>query len=459
MKNRVDSVISDDRILVYLEDAMSGTERRHFEREALMTGELRQLQHMRRSVYMAHMEYADELVGEDDFNLDMIFNANDAARNTGILNITHNQYAKFAERIKELIASNTNETSCKTHLVAELMKSHPNITKVEAERIIEQIQDGVNKYYDDFNSAIEKESEYDFSIFERQMEDMSIEDRCLFLGNAIILFRAFNNKLGDEFKETSFEAYHKELYDGMTPSEELVIKLTKICKEEIKNTNIPDSLIDETMLSRMTDNQQIDSSIRELLGKRETAYYLGYILYEEKGNVNNSKDVDPFIIGLGAGAAVTQAEIMAGSSGGDSPSSESKLKKFLKIAIAVAAFALVAYLISSLWIPFVGIAAPMLVSAGAGFFLNLFMGLAGLIVLGSAVLGTLLWSVTAGALAYYLMEALIEWIESRRSEGGSGSGSAATKVSPVKPSDNPKGKDAEVDEEEDEDEESDSQNQ
>ena len=457
MKNIFDSVISDDRILVYLEDAMSGTERRHFEREALLTGELRQLQHMRRSIYMAHMEYADELVGEDEFNLDNIFNANDAIINTGISNITHNQYTKFAERIKELIASKSNAMSCNTHLVSELMKSHPNISKVEAERIIEQIQDGVDKYYDDFNSAIGKESEYDFSIFERQMEDMSIEDRCLFLANAIILFRACNNKLGNECKERSFEVYHKELYDGMIPSEELVIKLTQICKEEMENTNIPDSLIDETMLSRMTDNQQIDSSIRELLGKRETAYYLGYILYEEKGNVNNSKDIDPFIIGLGAGAAVTQAEIMAGSSGGDSPSAGSKFKNFLKIAIAVAAFALVAYLISSLWIPLVGIAAPMLVSAGAGFFLNLFMGLAGIMVLGSAILCTLLWSFAAGALAYYLMEALIEWIESRRSEGGTGSGSATTIVSPVKPSVNPTGKDAEGDEEDDE--EFNSQNQ
>ena len=228
MKNIFDSVISDDRILVYLEDAMSGTERRHFEREALLTGELRQLQHMRRSIYMAHMEYADELVGEDEFNLDNIFNANDAIINTGISNITHNQYTKFAERIKELIASKSNAMSCNTHLVSELMKSHPNISKVEAERIIEQIQDGVDKYYDDFNSAIGKESEYDFSIFERQMEDMSIEDRCLFLANAIILFRACNNKLGNECKERSFEVYHKELYDGMIPSEELVIKLTQI---------------------------------------------------------------------------------------------------------------------------------------------------------------------------------------------------------------------------------------
>lgn len=457
MKNRVDSVISDDRILVYLEDAMSGTERRHFEREALLTGELRQLHHMRHSVYMAHMDYADELVGEDDFNLDNIFNANDSTMNLGILNITHNQYTKCAERIKELIASKTNEMNCKTHLVSELMRSHPNITKVEAERIIEQIQDGVDKYYDDFNSAIEKESEYDFSIFERQMEDMSIEDRCIFLANAIILFRACNNKLGNEFKETSFEAYHKELYNGMTPSEELVVKLTEICKEEMENTNIPDCLIDESMLSRMTDNQQIDNSVRELLGKRETAYYLGYILYEEKDNLNNSKDIDPFIIGLGAGAAVIQAEIVAGSSGEDSPSSGSKLKKFLKIAIAVAAFALVAYLLSSFWIKAVGIAAPMIVIPGAGFFLNLFMGLAGIVLLGSAVLYTLLWSAAAGALAYYLMEELIEWIESRRSEYVTESGSAKTTVSPVKPSDNLNGKDEKSKEEDNED--FDSQNQ
>ena len=430
MKNRIDSVISDDRVLVYLEDAMSGTERRHFEREALLTGELRQLQHMRRSVYMAHMEYADELVGEDDFNLNNIFNMNHTISNGKYANLNHEQFLRLSEDIKSLLANKPSGMTCKAHLVTELRAKHPDLSKIEAENIIEKIQAGVDKFYIDYEAAVEKGYSNDFSIFERQMEDMSIDNKCAFLANAIIILRATNNKLGNEYIEMTFEDYHKILYGDMAPSQELLDKLTAICKEEMEDCQIPEAFMDEKTLSHVTNNERVDESVKKLLKEKETAYYLGYILYEEKKSLNSSEEVDPYIVGLGAGSSVKQAELLASSSDGDIP--ESKLKTFIKIAVAVAVFALVAYLIASLWLPFVSVVAPMIVSAGAGFFMNLFMGLAGIVVLGSAILCTLLWSFAAAALAYYIIEFIMEWIESRRSGDGPGSGESpgAATISP-----------------------------
>lgn len=413
MKKTDISIISDDRIFNYLEDNMTGAERSHYEKEALLTGELRELQQMRHSIYNAHLEYANELLGEDDFNLDSIFNNTDSATSGKSAVWNPDLYLRLAGNVKSLIDCKPSEKSCQEHLVDELMKSHISMSRLEAELTIDQIMAGVDKFNIDFATAVKNDTVNDFSIFKSEMENMSLDKKCSFLANAIIILRAANNKLGEEYKSTTFEEYHRALYDDLSPSQELLDKLTAMCKDEMESCQIPEAFIDGQAISNVTDNAKVDASVRGLLKQKETAYYLGYILYEEKMNVEGAEDVDPYIIGLSAASSTKQAELIAASENGEIP--ETKLQKFIKMTVAVAVFSLVAYLILTFWLPYVSVIAPMLVSAGAGFFLNLFMGLSGLILLGIATLCTIFWSFTAAGLSYMIMGKIMEWLGNRKS--------------------------------------------
>lgn len=318
-------------------------------------------------------------------------------------------YKDRSNVLKRLMSSKPAEATIKDYLVNQLTEEYPNISNTGAANIIEQIQNGVDTFYSSFAKAITADSAINISDIESALEDKSTEEKCNILCGIIAFVQISNNT--EQYKDITFKEYQENLYCGEEPSEKLVTKLIDICRKEFENYSLPEANIDLEHITGFIGDQRVDELYLELFKRRDTAYFLGYLMYIEKLN-DGSEEINPFIVGLGAAASVKQIEIISEAS--YNRRSKTKLKELLKMVISVAIFALVVYFASSgLWLPAIDMIIEIFMLPGIGLLYNILSGFCMTVFIATAILVTLAWGVTAAVAAYYLIEAIIDWIESK----------------------------------------------
>ena len=391
-------IINDDAIFNYLEGSMPGKTRQELEREAYTTGELNDMYIMEKSVYNAHSEQADELLGQDitcSEEMQHVFNEAERLRRDKPVDVTMTEYLQA------------------------FLQEQLSISRSESEQRLQQIIGGVEIYYSSYDQQVASGGDSYIPVIESVMSDLPQAKRIDYLTNVYVLLLAFNGKINkDSINSVREQIEHStiESEDATSSTEKLLERI----KVELDSATLPGDLINEESLERLKEDFSVNALLDSRRLDKEYAIYSAVCAYvsQSKGEIQITNDsahdgVNPVAIGIGVASGIKQSELTQQYLSGELE--ESKFIKFLKIAACVAAFALAIYLAIHFAGPIIGeLLQYLAIDPSLGFWWNALNVAMLTMFFASLALNVLLQGAFMAFILYLIIEAVNEWVSSKR---------------------------------------------
>lgn len=320
--------VNDDEFINYLEGDLPGKSRQEVERKLYLSGELPDLLRMMNTIYGELPNPADDLLGRE---------------------ITDSEDMKRVFReANELRAKKPADVSLEIYLKS-LLREHLNLSEDEAEHIYSKLLEGIDLYHLNYDRVVNEEGGYG-SMIESAMNDMDEDEQVKYLASVYVLLLTYNGKLKTDDPER-IKKEVVELSSDFWGVDKAIKELQDRIQTELKNAEFLGSIIDEDTLRKLKKDFSIKYVLDTWRLDKDFAYYSAVAAYiaQMKGEIHlldpsieNEEDVVPVALGLGIAAGVKQSELTQQVLSGEIE--ESKFEKYLKIALCVAAFALMVYL-------------------------------------------------------------------------------------------------------------------